>query len=390
MRYYILFITIVVIIIYSIFKWKYGFWMSQPVYHLYDVSYYLAKPRVIKKDLPDKNRYVNIVNVKTKFTSTFSEQDWTGLVVFLQKYFIREKHNVYNPKMDNVVPFFKDSKSMCSFYYETVQYKNETDGSIIVNDRHISAVMTSRPIFCILYKTHIPVYYVDYLCVATNKRKSGLAPTIIQTHHYNQRRMNPGIQISLFRRDQEMTWIIPLTYYDTHVYDVKEYSMDIRIHAKYQLVHATAGIIDRVMEFISNHTYKYDACLYDCYEAIKCQIDTNNMFVYALINKSEPDGMVAVYILKNPKVTVMHYTVTTLIGSIQGSVTDEVFYYVFLKIIQKLPGDNRLIAIENTSDNNRILQKMNKSKPVLISPTAYFLYNYICQPIASNKCLILV
>jgi hypothetical protein len=364
--------------------------MNQPVYHLYDVSYYMSPPRVINNDLPEKNRHVNVANVHTRFTSTLSDPEWVELVVFLQKYFIRERHNVYNPKLDNIVPFFKDSKSLCSFYYETVQYKNKTDGSIIVNDRHISAVMTSRPIFCILHKVHIPVYYVDYLCVSAKKRRSGLAPTIIQTHHYNQRRMTPGIQISLFRRDRDMTWIIPLTYYDTHVYDVKDYLLDIRIHSKYQLVNSSSGSLGRIMEFISENTDKYDACLYDCYEAIKCQVETNNLFIHALINKDEPDGIVAVYILKNPKVTVMQYTVTTLIGSIQGAVSDEVFYYVFLKLIQTLPGDNRMIAIENTADNDRILTKMTNPKPVFVSPTAYFLYNYICQPIASNKCLILV
>ena len=388
---YLLYIPfIVVILIYLIFKWKYGFWMNQPVYHLYDISYYFEKPKIIVTSLPEKNRYVNTVNVHTRFMTTLSDTEWVHFVVFLQKYFLRDGNNIYNPKLDNVVPYFKDVKSLCSMYYETIQYKNNTDGSIIVNDRHIVAVMTSRPIFCILYKKHLPVYYVDYLCVSPKKRKCGIAPTIIQTHHYNQRRMVSGIHISLFKREQEMTWIVPLTYYDTHVYDIAGYNLDIRIHSRFQMIDSHSSKLSKIMEFVSFHADKYDVCMYDCYDSIKCQLDTNNLFIYALINKDEPDEIVAVYIFKNPRVTIMQYNVITCIGSIKGNVTDEVFYYVFLKMIHKIPVTNKMLAIENTADNNILLQKMIHPKPIFTTKNAYFLYNYTCSPVLSNKCLILI
>ena len=377
-----------IVLAYIIIKWKYGFWMRQPVYHIYDIQYYFKPPQVISKSLPEKNKYVNQINIHTRFTSTLQEHEWCSFAIFLQKYFLRELHNTYNPKLENIVPYFKHPKSMCSFYYDTIEYKN-INGTIIVNDRNLVGVMTSRPVFGILGDVSIPIYYVDNLCVSSRHRKSGIAASIIQTHHYNQRRLNPDIHVSLFKRENDMTWIVPLTYFNTYVYDVKGYEIDVRVHAKFKILNIKHDNIHRIMQFISENRSKYNVCIYDGSETILENINTNNVIIYAVVN-TDINYIVAVYIFKVPRVTIKHNNVINCIGSIKGNITEEVFYYVFIDILQKINIVNKMLAIECISDNTILVSRMTDPKPIYTTPTAYFLYNYICSPINSDKCLIIL
>lgn len=388
--YTLIYVTIVFFIIcYTIIKWKYGFWMRQPVYHIYNIPYYFTSDQIIDKSLPEKNKYVQLINIHTKFMGTLHEYEWHSFVVFLQKYFLREKHNKYNPRLENIVPYFKNSKSLCSFYYETIQYKNETDGSIVVNDQNIIGVMTSRPVFSIINNKSLPIYYVDYLCVSPKHRNTGIASSLIQTHHYNQRRLNSPIHVSLFKRDHDMTWIVPLTYYNTYLYSMDGYNVDVRLHARYKILVATPSNISKINVFISTNRSKFDVCIYEGEETIVEQINTNNMLIYAIVN-ADINDIISVYLFKNPKVTISEKNVVTCIGSVCGDISDDVFYFGFVKILQQIPIENKIIAIEDISDNINIISNEANPPSIYSTPTAYFLYNYICSPVNTRKCLIIL
>jgi hypothetical protein len=103
-------IGIILLVIYVFIKYKYGFWIHQPVYHIYDISYYFRSNKIIDNDLPSKNKYVNLQNILTKTTSEMNEIDWVNFVNFIQKYFLRIDGNIYNPKLENILPFFKNSQ----------------------------------------------------------------------------------------------------------------------------------------------------------------------------------------------------------------------------------------------------------------------------------------
>ena len=63
-------------------------------------------------------------------------------------------------------------------------------------------------------------YYVDHLCVHPDFRKTGVAPRLIQTHEYAQRHRNKKIAISIFKRDTDLTGIIPIMLYMNYVFDI--------------------------------------------------------------------------------------------------------------------------------------------------------------------------
>ena len=262
-QYYIYSIlAITLIVIYATIKYKYGFWIHQPVYHIYDLSYYFWANTIINNELPITNKYVNLNNIHTKINTNMSEIDWVNFINFIQKYFLRTDGNVYNPKLDNVVPFFKNSTdSLISIYYQDIIYTN-LDTSCNISDKNIIGVITSRPLYAIIHNVPISIYYVDYLCVNPNKRKKGIASELIQTHHYNQRRLNKNIKVSLFKREQDFNWIVPLTHYDTNVYDMNTYTNEIILHSKYTLVEGNPTNMVGIMDFIKKYSGLFDVFIY--------------------------------------------------------------------------------------------------------------------------------
>ena len=47
-------------------KIKYKFWAYQPVFHYYDLWYWIYQKGIINNDLPEANKFCNFFNVNTK------------------------------------------------------------------------------------------------------------------------------------------------------------------------------------------------------------------------------------------------------------------------------------------------------------------------------------
>ena len=55
--YIFLVLVIIFVLIFSFIRIKYGFWVIQPVFHIYDISYMVNAPGIINDYLPKKNKY---------------------------------------------------------------------------------------------------------------------------------------------------------------------------------------------------------------------------------------------------------------------------------------------------------------------------------------------
>ena len=66
------------------------------------------------------------------------------------------------------------------------------------------------------------------------------------------------------------------------------------------------------------------------------------------------------------------------------------FKVALFKIRHKHPAFSYL-SIEDISHNNILISNLKKkTQPMIVSPTAYFLYNYVHQTVNNNKALILI
>ena len=383
----IIVIFCVILVIYIILRYIYGFWIKQPVFHAYDITYYWYPNRVIDANLPTKNRFTNFKDIQTYLIGEMTENKWALFIEFIQTNFLKNKNNEFHPKLGNVLPYFKNStKSMISFYTDPETTK-------------VLSVMTSRPINSIIHDISIPLYYVDYLCVKKSHRKKGLAEQMIQTHHYNQRRLNKDIQVSLFKREGELTGIVPLTYYDCYGYFINKflYSTAYTVNSKYSIVEIGKSNITKFHDYIKQCQTlpRFLVFVYDNHSSILESISTKNIYIYLVVCR-ETQQVMGMYCLKNACVSIGTSEVITCYSSIKSPDTsEELFYYCFLDVLKKIqetsPTKYGILAVERITDNSILCNKIhNYCRAFVKSPTAYFLYNYISIPVKAERCVILL
>lgn len=393
LSYILFFIVLMVFVIYLYIKWKYGFWFLQPVYHAYNINYMFYPPGIINHHLPQKNKYTNFKNIETFLYSEISSIKLNKFVNLIKYNYLQNKDNIFSPQLENINPYFQshNSKSFISFYNEDnvmIDSKNN-----IVTDTKIIGIMTTRPVHIIINNGNkdakFDAYYVDYLCVDKNFRKKGIAPQIIQTHHYNQSYLNKNIVVSLFKRENNLTGIVPLCVYSTYGFSVNKWSKPIHLDAMYKLLEINAQNFHFLSDFIHLNNNKFDIIINTEYTNIIQLIKTKNIFVYVIIVN---DKIVCAYFYRK---TCIHYDKNMEVLSCFASINDcedNIFIRGFKISFWKTAADNYFgfAAIENISHNNIIINNLLlKNKPIIISPTAYFFYNFAYNTFKPQNVLII-
>ena len=179
-------------------------------------------PGIIMHELPQKNKYTNFKDITTSILSHIDKNKLGTFMNIIKSNYLRNGDNVFSPKEKNVISYFIGHNHPCfiSFYNEQELLNDEKNSQIIEQDKLIGT-MTTRPLLVSIKqeatksneRLDFPIYYADYLCVDKSKRKQGIAPQIIQTHEYNQRHMNKNIVVSLFKKEDELTGIMPMCIY---------------------------------------------------------------------------------------------------------------------------------------------------------------------------------
>ena len=80
--YFIISIIIFLFLVKLFIKIKFKFWAEQPVFHYYNLFYWLSSNRIINNNLPIANKYCNFINIICKDYFEFNEAfSVVGLVV---------------------------------------------------------------------------------------------------------------------------------------------------------------------------------------------------------------------------------------------------------------------------------------------------------------------
>lgn len=391
---YILFFgMIIVLIIYFYIRLKFGFWAIQPVFHVYDIKYMFKSPGIIDDSLPQKNKYTNFKDIETLIYSQLTTIQVQRFVNLIKTQYLQNKYNIFSPHTNNITPYFNghNDKSFVSFYNEDNHMIDIKKGTMIT-DKKIFGIITSRPIYVVINNGHkearFRAYYVDYLCVDVLKRKKGLAQQLIQTHHYNQRRINETIVVSLFKREDELTGIVPLCVYSTYGFSVKTWTKPNNLSAEYSLVEVNAQNFHFLFTFIEKYAKKFDIVINSEVTNIIELIKTKNIFIYTIIIHDE---IICAYFFRKSCVQVeKDMEVLSCFSSISNT-NDDIFIQGFKLSFWKIAAENYFgfCAIEDISDNNIIINNIiTKTKPLIVSPTAYFFYNFGYPTFKSNKVLI--
>ena len=119
-------------------------------------------------------------------------------------------------------------------------------------------------------------------------------------------------------------------------------------------------------------------------------VATKNIFVIMLVVEGNIE---AAYIFKKTCTFIeKDKEIISCIASINGLSKSE-FIHGFKVSLWSIINDHvnfKYLVIEDISDNNVLIQNISiKTFPMIVSPTAYFFYNFAYSPFKSEKCLII-
>ena len=394
LSYILFFTTLIIFIIYIYIRMKYGFWVVQPVFHVYDFMYMLKPPGIINHNLPEKNKYTNFKSIDTTMFQEVSEIKKSRLVNFIRSNYLQNKENIFSPKSENIIPYFNshNAKSFISFYNEENLMLNLKKGTM-VEDKKIIGIMSSRPIHVVINNNDkdakFDAYYVDYLCVDKMYRKKGIAPQLIQTHEYNQRHLNKNIVVSLFKREDELTGIVPLCFYSTYGFSVNKWTKPDELHPSYKMLEINEQNYHFLFDFIKKNNNNFDIIINTEVTNIIELIKTNNIFIYVILLDDEI--ICAYFFRKTCTFIEKNMEVLSCFASINNC-DDNIFIQGFKISFWKIAAEKYFgfAAIEEISHNNIIIDNLKiKTAPLIVSPTAYFFYNFAYPTFKSDRVLII-
>lgn len=377
----IYFIGLILILFYYIKK-RYGFWYYQPVFHLYDVHYFLLSKSIIQINLPRKNHFVDEENILTISVSNMNKMRKREWIQFIQINYLQNKENVFLPNEENIIPYFKHFEMSCFLSY------------LIENHKMIGSI-TSRPLQISIHQKNdirfdFFVYYVDYLCVDKQERKKGIAPKLIQTHEYKQRHLNQKIKVSVFKREEEITGIIPICIYQTYGFVIPK-KLKMNKNESISIFLINKENFEFIYPMIEKNVKKFDLFMMTSKENLLCLIETKNIYITFSIHENQ---IQSIHFFRNSCVCLKRNEfVLSCFASIQINSNQYLFQQGFLKslkLIKKKYPIYNFLAIESISDNELLIEfMMENQKPFVQSPTAYFFYNFIHPSYSSKNVFIL-
>ncbi len=368
-------------------KVKYNFWSQQPVFHYYNIYYWFNDIGVIHTELPLKNKYYNS-NILTKRVEDVSTQTIEEIIRLIQSNYILNKENKANkflPKTNTFMPYFSGHKSPCFFTTLSSVVLYQSSSEKVVDVDVIVGVITSRPLHIEIIKENIlfDAYYVDYMCVDKNRRKQGIAQQLIQTHEYNQRHHTPTIKVSIFKREDELTNIIPICAYDTYGFNAINWAV---VGTTPHLLKCDKQNLYHLLDFILSNKEMFELTIMPELSNLLELIVTENLLIYMMMDISKAIIQSAYFFRKSCTYVSEKSEVLSCFASVSNT-NDKEFIKGFKTVICSLPYE--FVNIERISHNGIIIDDLVKKTEAQISKTAYFFYNFVYHTFDANKVLIL-
>ena len=377
-------VIILYLIVYAYIKITYKFWAYQPVFHIYNLYYWLFPPGLINQTIPEKNKFVNLTNVIT--TKDITDENYNDALSIIQKNYLRNKKSKFFPKIENFKPYFIGHNGNVFFTFYQKDNIEYIDDKIIENKFNIG-FMSSRPLYVYMNDISLYVSYVDYLCVDKKYRKEGIAPQIIQTHVYNSRRMDENLSVYVFKREADLTGIVPITIYYNYLFDILKWKKPQFVSNQFKTFEINTSNLHLLYDLNKIYLKEiFSIYILPQYSNILELIKSQNIIIYC---STIGTTIVGFYFFKNTCTEYKNFNIIECFASVcinQKYKKDFVsgFHSAVFKIFKSK--NFKYLIIENVSHNYLLIKKIIETKiPVMVSPSAFYFYNYAITPIAPHN-----
>ena len=382
--YALLSIVILYLLFFAFIKIKFRFWSVQPVFHLYNLFYWLWPCGIIQHGQPPMTKFYD-GKILTKSFQDISAEKKELFYVLIKSHFLNNKKNKYNPPKHAVLDYFNahNRKSFFSLQMELICLPNAGRLPTESSEKLVSA-MTTRPLVGILDGKKLNIDYADFICVHEKYRKKGLAQKIIYSHYLNCRKQGAS-SVFLFKREGIINFIVPLTVYYAYVFPLKNLkhpNLNIPNNFVCHLINDSNFAL--FAHFFGEIKNKFKCFIAPELSHIKHLVSKKLLFICLIMEGLTPIG---VYIYRAPFTSYDGKQSIECIASYYKIGYYDIYIKSFRNTIvlinKEFPVD--ILIIENISNNNDIIAYLHKNYPTLWKcPMAYFLYNFAYKPFFSS------
>ncbi len=385
--YLIFFLIIVYIILSATIRIKMHFWYTQPVFHIYNLSYWLKPPGTINTKPPPVNKFVNLSNNKLlEVPNEINNEktEFNDICKFIKDNYVIHDSTSYTPSEQDILTYLQCSNQPAFFnVYEETKLPFITETKIL-------GVTSARVLNVMLKKKHrflsFPVYYIDNLCVNPHYRKKGIAPEMIQTFYYNISRANPKVNAYLFKREGQLNAIVPLVCYDTYAFDMRRFHSDIILTAAMSVVEIGTQQLNLFIAFVKEKTLNFGCVILPDVSNILHLIKLGKIKIYGILFKGE---LLAVYIFRILNLYYGAQKAAECITVLSNCQSTDILIAGFAMSWANIKCD--IVIIEDTAHSKSVITALDKNPTVVMnfkSPTAFFLYNYAAYSVKNTKTLL--
>ena len=362
---------------YFYYKNKYKFWATQPVFHYYNLYYWLLYTGTILKSLPPKNEFYE----KDIELLDFSKLDENKIAIFVE--FIKSNYLIH--KVDGETEFYRPTHESIIDYFD-----NLSDTSYITFHyfkNKLITTLTSRPLNCTIDGKELTTYYVDYLCVDQKFRKLGFAQKSIHSYYVNHcESLNSTDLICLFKREDTKNIIVPLSSYKTFDYIIKDWNLNVELPNKYGITSYNQDTESLFKDYLESLKPKFKCYISTSLENLNLLVKRGHIFIYGIM---EGEKLLGVYAFRDSYTFYEGQKSLEFIASYKDDNLDaEDFIKGFslsLLDIKKTKDFNRLL-VEEVSHNLIIAYNLVQTyDPFEISDSSYYIYNYARYPVACDR-----
>jgi hypothetical protein len=377
---------IVLVLIYK--KLTNKFWYHQPVYHYWDIQYWMYNKGIIMNQLPEKNKYCNFHDIVCNTFDNCSDYHKKEFLLLINEHY---NEGIYKPtikclntRMKTIYPSFY------SLYLKDVTYKYKDK---IINDKEVIGSMLTNPILINIVKNEktLDAYYADFLCVDKKHRKKNLAAQIIQTHEYYQRHHNKKIAISLFKKEGELVGIVPVCIFYNYFFSLTEWKIKPVFDKKTKIIKVDTQNIYYLYNKIIEQQELFDILIYRSLDSMIEMIKEDIFVVYMVMREDE---ILSAYFYQRYENFIDGKEIITCNSSILFSFSKEEFIEYFKKSLYLLCqkySNIHYLNMENISHNYLLVNNLLlSSNPFEQSINAYFFYNYAYNAFLTKKTFIFI
>ena len=373
---------------------KMHFWHTQPVFHIYNLKYWIKPPGFINLSPPPLNKFVNLINNQL-LTLEAHPIKIKQICHFIRDYYVRHPTATYRPTESDILAYL-EAGSHPSFFNVYQEPRLLFDPAPILSEE-ILGVASARVLTVTFQQKQIvfPAYYVDHLCVQPVYRKKGLPPQMIQTFYYNVARTNPKVRAYMFKREGQLTAVVPLVYFKTYTYDLTHYQPATVLTAVFKLIALGETQMNLLIQFLTEQKPQFVCIVLPDVASVLHLLKLEKLLMYAIIFNGQLHALYVfrplalVYGLDQKKKQTAECIAIIKTSACLPEILCAGFNVAWQFVCAKTAAE--ILLIEETAHSSVILAalKNNPSAKCLHqSPTAFFLYNYACYTCASEKTLL--